>query len=214
MPQSPAKATDEETAPLLGHVVGENLKRLRATAGLTQQQAARLLQANGVRWSRSHVAAFEAGDREVVDVGVLTLIARAFEVPPAELLDGDGPIRITPEATWTRAALREMLTAGETDEALTLIGQALRMAVEAAGGEHVLVNPLQADIDLAMRMGVRPELVTQAAERLWGHPLQAERDRRLAEMEPMTEAQRRTRRGHITRKLTREIEPHLGEEHG
>lgn len=208
MSRTTPEATDE-TAPLVGHVAGENLKRLRNEAGVTQAEAARRLQANGVRWTRSQVAAFEAGNRESVDIGVLVLMARCVGVPAAEFFAGEGSVRITPEATWTRRAFRELLSGGPTEEALTLTGHAFRTMLEGAGISHAQVNPIQADTELASRLGVPVEQVVAAAERLWGHAVQQERERQIAEMEPMTEQERRTRRGHITRRLAKLIEPEI-----
>ena len=214
MSETTAEAKSGET-PHLGQVVGENVRQLRKAARWTQHETAVRLQANGVRWARSQLAAFEAGNREAVDIGTVVLLARAFGVAPARLFAGDGPVKVAAEATWTRQALRELLSDGTeyaTSEPLKLTGHALRAFIKDAGGEVVLINPLQADIELASRLGVASNDVTRAAEQLWGHSLQRERDRRIAEMEPMTEAQRRTRRGHVTRKLAREIEPLLAKD--
>lgn len=196
--------------PLVGHVVGENLKRLRTEWRLTQAEAARRLQAAGIRWTRSHVAAFEAGNRETVDVGTLILIARAFEVPPRELFAGEGRVRLSADTVWTRRVLRELLS-GErkVSEAAELSQHAWRIFIELASGTYTVVNPYQADTELASRMGVAPADLIRAAEGLWGHSLQQERDRRIAEFEPMGAAERRARRGHITRVLTKELDPYL-----
>jgi hypothetical protein len=67
----------------------------------------------------------------------------------------------------------------------------------------------KADAELAQRLGLRPEDVYGAAERLWGHNLHQERERRLAELGDLSASERRVRRGHITRALVAELAPYL-----
>lgn len=170
------------------------------------------LQAHGISWARSHVAAIEGGGRGTIDVGTLVLIARAFGVPVTELLAGDGPVRLTDEATWTRQALRDLLSGEEgSTEEITLTGRAFRAMVDLAGGTYVQVNPYQADTELAARLGVRPDAVIQAAETLWNSSLQQERDRRIAAKGELSPAQLRAHRGHVTRELAKEIDAVLRE---
>jgi transcriptional regulator with XRE-family HTH domain len=204
-------STHEETA-LVGHVVGENFRRLREAHGLTQAEAAMRLRHTGLRWSRSHVAALEAGNRESVDAGVLLLLAAALEVSERELFAGDGAVRLAPEAVVTRAWLRDRYTEGPAEEPVEISGQAVRAFLrdmEPYLGFEAAATPFQADAELAQRLGLRPEDVYRAAERLWGRTLHQERDRRIAEMGEMPAAERRARRGHVTRQLAKELEPHL-----
>ncbi|WP_436759352.1 helix-turn-helix domain-containing protein [Streptosporangium sp. V21-05] len=188
-------------APMLGHVVGGNLRRLRRASALTQHETARRLQAVGVRWTRSQLAAIEGGHRESIDVGTAALVAQAFGVPTVELFSGDGPVSLGPDATWTLGALRDTFT-GTVPGGPEISARARRAA-------QAVTAPDQADRDLSARLSVPLEKVAEAARLLWGQPLQAERDRLIREMEPMTDAQRKTRRGHITRRLTRAVEGKL-----
>lgn len=198
----------------MGHVVGENIRRLRATRGLTQSEAARQFQAFGLSWTRSHIAAVEGGNRETVDGGTLIQLACAFDVPLTELFAGEGPVRLSDEAIWTRKGVRDKLSADGSDEPWTFEGAAMRIFVEQAGGSYVQVPAYQADAELAARLGLRPDEVITAAEQLWGRTLHQERDQRIGEMGEMSAAQRRARRGHVTRQLAQEIEAKLkgGEE--
>jgi transcriptional regulator with XRE-family HTH domain len=201
-------ATSEATPePLGGHVVGENLRRIRESRGLTQAEAADRLQATGLWWQRSHVAAIEAGNRESVDFGALALIAAAFDLPVSDLFVGDGPVRLSSDAVVTRQWLRDVFSHRPPSDAYEPSGRAARKFAEQIPGEKV---SFQADAELAQRLGLRPEDVYQAAESLWqGRNLHQERDRRIAEMGEMSAAERRVRRGHVTRQLAKELAPYL-----
>jgi hypothetical protein len=152
------------------------------------------------------VAALESGHRESIDGPAMLLLAAALDVPPVELFEGDGPVRLTDEVTVSRNYIREVLSGSEPTEELGLEGAAARAFIRSLPGETV---SFQADAELAQRLGLRPEQVYEAAERLWGRNLHQERDRRVAELGDMTASQRRIRRGHITRQLARELAPYL-----
>lgn len=200
--------TDEPGPPRFGHVVGENFRRLREARDMTQAEAAQHLRARGLMWTRSQVAALEAGNRESVDAPALLLLAEALGLARvADLVEGVGPVRLTEQTTATRNYVRDRLDGGTGgDDPLELGSEAARAAIALMPGETV---SFQADAELAQRLGLRPEDVYGTAERLWGRNLHEERDRRVAEMGEMTAAERRVRRGHVTRQLARELAPHL-----
>lgn len=183
-------------------VVGQNLRRLRRAAGLSQKEMARRVRAGGLWWGQPQVCAFENGSREGMDVAALAVLACALDVPAAALLEGDGQVAVAEDAVWTRSAIRAALAGAPISEPIALSG---RSRFVAAGGV-VVANPHQADFDLAARLRVPADDVIAASRKLWGHSLQEERERLLAEQEPQTMAQRKARRGHITRRLAREIE--------
>ena len=191
--------------PTVGQVVGRNLARLRVRRGRTQKEAAGDLRASGLAWTAATIASIESGRREGIEFGELVLLAHAYDVPVAEFFQGEGEVRLSGEATVELAALRRWL-AGAGELVVTLSGLAAKRALGLIPGETV---SFQADAELAARLGLRPEDVSAAAEKLWGRTLHQERERRLAELGEMTPAQRRSRRGHITRRLARELEPYL-----
>lgn len=194
---------------MTGHVIGENLRRIRDELGLTQAELARHLQACGVFWQRSHIAALEAGNRETVGEGVLAMLAGALERAVADFFAGDGLVRVTPDAVTTRRGLRELFSGLEPNAAVVLSTRATKRRFDEMmpGSEQV---SFQADAELAQRLGLRPADVYEVAERLWGgRNLHQERDRRVAELGEMTSSERRARRGHVTRQLIKEITPHL-----
>ncbi|MFC6577549.1 hypothetical protein [Planomonospora parontospora] len=200
-----ASAEAEVSAPAVGQVVGRNLAQLRAQWGQTQQEAANVLRADGLAWTAANIASIESGRRESMDIAALTLLAGSYEVPLSRLFAGEGNMRLSADAVVDLSDYREWLD-GQSRLSITLSGSAVRRWANSLPGETV---SFQADAELAARLGLRPEDVYTAAEKLWGRNLHQERDRRMAEMGEMTPTQRRTRRGHITRQLAKELAPHL-----
>jgi transcriptional regulator with XRE-family HTH domain len=68
-----------------GLVVGENLRRIREQSRWTQEEMAHHLRDFGLKWSRARLAAFEAGQRDGIDAGILIALAVALNVQLAEL---------------------------------------------------------------------------------------------------------------------------------
>jgi len=198
--------TRETTAPpTVGQVVGRNLARLRERRGQTQKEAAEAIRRAGLAWTSANIASIESGRREGIEFSALALLAHAYDVPLTAFFEGDGEMRLSDEATVELAEFRRWLN-DEASLAPTVSGEAARRLIGSLPGEPI---SFQADAELAARLGLRPEQVYTAAEKLWGRTLHQERDRRLAELGEMTPAQRRTRRGHITRRLAKELEPYL-----
>ena len=198
--------TRETTAPpTVGQVVGRNLARLRERRGQTQKEAAEAIRRAGLAWTSANIASIESGRREGIEFSALALLAHAYDVPLTAFFEGDGEMRLSDEATVELAEFRRWLN-DEASLAPTVSGEAARRLIGSLPGAPI---SFQADAELAARLGLRPEQVYTAAEKLWGRTLHQERDRRLAELGEMTPAQRRTRRGHITRRLAKELEPYL-----
>lgn len=190
----------------IGQAVGRNLAQLREQRGQTQQEAAAYLRAYGLSWTAANVASIESGRRESIDLGAFVVIAMAYDVAPSSLFNGAGEIRLAADVAVALDVLRGWLDRDGTEPVVTVTGNAARRTIDNLPGDEV---SFQADAELAARLGLRPEDVYRAAERVWGRNLHQERDRRLADAGHMTPTQRRTRRGHITRQLTKELEPHL-----
>ncbi|MEU8276490.1 hypothetical protein ACFYOK_35950 [Microbispora bryophytorum] len=195
----------EAAIPTIGQVVGRNLAELRAQWGQTQKEAAAVLQAHGLAWTSANIASIESGRRESIDLGALTLLAEAYDAPLSRFFVGGGQMRLSAEVTVELAVYREWLE-GTGRLKVTRPTSATQRWVNAAAAEAV---HLQADTELAARLGLNPDDVSAAARTLWGRSLHQERDRRLAAIGEMTATQRRTHRGHITRQLVKELEPHL-----
>lgn len=206
-------ATDDSIPPdsqLLGEVVGKNFSELRKQRRLTQDEASNRLRSVGLMWGRSQIAALEAGNREDVPSTVLVLLAEALDAKLGDLAAGEGYVRLTSEVTvrreWLRARWGSDGPSRDSAGGVILGGRAVRALMESLPGEKV---PFGADADLARRRGVPVDEVSAAAERLWGRTLHQERDRRVAEFGDLASDERRIRRGHVTRELARELEPHL-----
>jgi len=198
--------TEKTEPPRLGHVVGENFKRLREAQKLTQAEASQVLRARGLPWARTQVAGLESRQRESVESATLLLLAEALQAKVVDLFDGDGAVRLTAQVVASRRYIRDVLSGLDSAETLTVEGAAARALIQSMPGDRL---SFQADAELAQRLGLRPEDVYDAAEQLWGRTLHQERDRRVAELGEMAATARRVRRGHITRQLAKELHPHL-----
>lgn len=211
----PVEATPWAT---FGAVVGENVRRLREAAGLTQTEAARLLQATGFpSWTRSQIAALEAGNRESVDAGTLVMLATAFSVRVSDLFAGDGGVLFSDEVGLTREMLRYAYSGGDElgKAGWTRTGRALASWIEMYASGAISIEdapaPFQADAELAVRLGISPNAVIDTARNLWGRTLHEERDHRVSQLGEIPSAERRARRGHVTRQLAKEIEEALSD---
>lgn len=212
-------ATHEATPVTMGRVVGENVRHLRESHQLTQAELARKLQAFGLRWTRSNIAALEAGNRDSVDLGIVLLLALALNSPIEELFAGDGLVQLGFEVSTRRQDCRALFSSSpDLRVDLVFSGGASERRDRAIRDHNVEmprdtrfidVMPVQADNELAERLGVMPAEVTDAAHGLWGLTLHQERDRRIGMLGHMPANERRARRGHLTRELAREIESAL-----
>ena len=203
---------EQRTTPL-GAVVGQNVRRIREARVLTQHELAQIWHRHGLKWARSKIAALETGNRPRVDFGELGVMALSLGVPLGDLLQGEGRVSLDP--TPTRISLHDLrqLAAGrparfeyflEDEEAL----RTERAWLDQRLGSEQSAN---ADVELAKRLGVHPNLVVAAAVALFdGRTLTVERDRRAERLGAgMPKAERQAHRGHITRELSEQIEDHL-----
>ncbi len=213
-------ATSEATqvTPLpLGVVIGKNLRRLRERVGLTQYEMAHGFRLRGLNWTRSQIAAVEAGNRETVDPGTWPLLAAFFGESLHALFEGDGYIRLLPGRCQTRSGYRAVLS-GKPLPQLPPEDQIQIFDSEAKvirQGDLQTTDRLDADVALAQRLSglnVSLDEVLAAARGLFeGRTLTEERDRRVDALaaergELMSVSEQRAHRGHITRELSARIE--------
>lgn len=199
-------------------VVGQNLRRLRQEARLTQYEIANLLSQAGVPMQRSKVAAIEAGTRPNMTLADVLALAIVLDVGLAELLGGEGTVRLAGSLAVSRQALSGFLR-GEVHPVLEAVPVTdsvtgtppdleqvhlarRRLGISRLGGTD-------ADQALAKRLGVPHELVTRMAFMLWGHSLTDERDLRVDRLGDVGPRERQAHRGHITRELADEVEAEL-----
>jgi transcriptional regulator with XRE-family HTH domain len=207
-----------EAPQTVGAVVGENLRRLREQSRLTQYEAAHLVKQYGLRWSRSKVAAIEAGERSTVSVADVLLLALAFRVSITEFFEGDGDVMLAEHLTplpreWVIAIMQGTYPPPEITQ---------REATEREQGDVEQMfatidafkrgsDAIEADQALARRLKVSVEDVVAVARAMWGRTLTDERDARVVELGAVETAERQARRGHITRELSQQIEAQLRE---
>ena len=206
----------------MGVLIGANVARLRAERNLTQHELIQIWKRHGLHWPRPKLSALEAGRRDQISVGELVLMALAFGValeafvhlpegwvPPNTMrtvlspTEGDIPIE----------TLRQLL-AGEDIEAYTVTVDQEEHGADAEQREtHTQLPtnvPAQADVELAVRLGVGVVDVLEAA---WAEfdmlTMTQERDRRVDELGDLSPGERTAHRGHITRSLSQRIQDRL-----
>ncbi|MGS2808140.1 helix-turn-helix domain-containing protein [Nocardia sp. MW-W600-9] len=185
------------TSATTGRIAGENLKRLRLDKGETQGECAQRLTSNGLPWTRDHVASLESGRKPSITVDELVLMAWAYRVPLAEFFQGEGDIQLSPDATATKATMRDLLQGRSRKPSIVTID--LSEAVED--------DPVSDRI--ADRLGVELDQVMEVAQQLWGHTATKERDERLLSTPPSDPKALRTLRAGMTKRLLREVREHI-----
>lgn len=182
------------TSDSVGHTVGENLHRIRVSAGESQAETAQRLQRHGLDWKRDQVAALETGRRTSVGVDELLILSWAYDVPMAEWFTGEGRVSLGTDLDAEREDVRDALSGKRKRRALVL--------------DFATAPDLEADARVAERLGVDQDEVTRIAHELWGHSLTDERNKRLPTGDPKT---LRTLRGGMTKRLMREVELYMKE---
>lgn len=172
-------------------VVGANLHTHRIQRGWTQAQVAHKVRSYGLNWNADHVSNLEKGARETVRLDELLILSAAFGVPLAVWFEGEGDVVIAGHTTFTRDEIRQTLTGAVP------MAEAIVVDFEKVD-DHTI-----ADRRAAERLGVPVGRVLHAAERLWGHTLTQERDRRLGGSDA------RNLRAGMTKRLIREIAQHV-----
>lgn len=226
---------ESKSVKSLRAVVGERLRSLREDRGARQEDVADAVRLAGLEWTRSTVAAIEAGRREV-SLEELLLLSLAYRLPLSFFFEGDGRVDLTPGATATRSVIRAKLN-GDTQrwgpddwdvpsdrvwpEFLALLTNwhsryawAWPDMPEGTGGMLAAAEAAragEAEHTVAKRFGVAPVGVSMAAFGRWGRGFTAERDRRVAD-EAAPDASARSLqalRGHVSRALIDELAPTL-----
>jgi transcriptional regulator with XRE-family HTH domain len=111
--------TDDGKTQTVGQLIGRNLRAMREAEGESQDKLAERVRAAGLNWSRSTIAALEAGTK-TLDVGEFALLSVALLQPPERLLAGPGWIEAAPGARMTAEALRRVHNGSEAFGEITM----------------------------------------------------------------------------------------------
>jgi transcriptional regulator with XRE-family HTH domain len=178
-------------------VIGQNVRALRRTAGLTLDQVAAAVSLRGLPWSSGRVADLESGRMAPMNVDTLLALAAALSdalgrsVPLAELLATSEAVTLTERLRINGAALAQAMT-----------GQPV-VAEFSGKGDGTVYPWREADRRICQSLGVTAEAGRDAMYRLWGHPFSVERD---TSAEPGANAQRL---GIISRGLIAQLKTEL-----
>ena len=199
----------KDEPPRLGQVVGTNLERIRIQESWSKDDVAARGWRVGLPWSRSTVAALEAG-RRAIELGEVVLLAVALDTTVAGLLAGKGLAHVGDGSKIPLSDIRQILTgdarrprkADPHVKARIYVSrhQAYERVMLSAGGE--------AEQKAARKLGVTPQVIAEAAYDLWRRSLTEERNVRVEAKaaDPETARKSQALRGHVTRMLVREIE--------
>lgn len=222
--------------PSIAAAVGRRVRDLRQEAGARQQDVAMAARRWGLAWSQSSVATLESGGRDL-SLGEFAALLPTMSlvlgrtVNATDLLDGDDPVRLTPDCVvpgglddvWG-TFIAERVPAATYQAPQSMPAEAVDAATAARvhrmyetvwrtrtrdylSAESTATD--DAEQKAARKLNVPAEWIAVAAHSIWGHGLTFERDR-LVDVEAGSGADPRTvqaRRGHVTRSLLRQIAP-------
>jgi hypothetical protein len=198
-------------ASALREFIQRRMRELRGDRSWRLEDVALRAQEAGLPWKWDTVAAIERGTR-VLYIEELLLVPRIFDVGFEDLFQAEERIFLSASVTVSTEVLRHTLV-GKAEDPLT---HTIEMtSVDPPENQVGLPTIIQwwglTEQRAAERLGVTREDLTQAAARLWGSPLSAERDRRIQQRikEDMSPETLRALRGHITRELTIELHKEL-----
>ncbi|GLB64064.1 hypothetical protein NCCP2495_19430 [Dietzia sp. NCCP-2495] len=182
-----------------GRIVGENLRKQRISAGLSQAEVASKANSMGLSWAQANVTTIETGRRQSITIDELLVLSIVFECPLSSWFAGTGDVAVTEHMSMKRSVIREAL-AGETPTPSRVVSV-----------DFSTVEDYSADESAARVLGITQEQVTQIAVDLWGHSLTAERDKRLSEHADKSPRELRTLRGGMTKRLSKIIRQQMEE---
>jgi transcriptional regulator with XRE-family HTH domain len=184
----------------LAAVVGANCRRIRGTAGITQDELASHARDVGLRWTASKVGRFERGEYSPTLATVLAVSAALSEaigsgVDLSDLVRSDGWVGVTDVFAVEWGALQHMVCRQHRAVAFVPTGASI--------GTPLPQRPSLDAERLAQRLGVSDDDLEKASLQLWGRSFSDERDKRAG---PGANPQQR---GHVSRVLQAELEKTL-----
>ena len=158
--------------------LGSAVLRLRELSGWSQEGLARKARSQGLRWSRSTVAALEHGTK-TLDVTELLLLAVTLDIGVLALLNSEEEVWLASDVSCTMEGIRAILTSFELGPDARL--QIKSRAETPDGGEAwiELTARGEAEQKAARRLGISSLELVHAAFQLWQQSLAAERDDRV-----------------------------------
>ncbi len=191
--------------PMSTHLA-ERLRRLRADAGLTQEDVAERATTWGLSWKPATVSAIE-GEQRALTVPELLLLPAIIGLPLVEIVaPGDGMIELAPGLVLDGSTVRRLIQSVETWDTAAPFGSRVEPP-----GPPAETQALEAERQAARKLGVHIHQILDASMWLWGQSLTAQRNVETArEVEARggdLEGRRlQALRGHVTRRLLAAIE--------
>lgn len=190
-------------------LLGRRLRERRLELGLRQDDVARRCAYRyGLPLTRSVIDAIERGTRDLTIPEVAVILA-VLGMSLEDALGGGGVVALSDVVAVRADKLVDQLVGRRATWAFaTRSPQTGRLTwrTSLSGYVHEVGD---AEQKIGRRLDVTPEVVAEAAHKLWGRSLTDERDRRVGEQasEDATPRTLRALRGHVTRALLAELEP-------
>jgi transcriptional regulator with XRE-family HTH domain len=203
-------------------VIAANLRRIRTSRGLRQEEVAEAARRTGLAWTDLTVTAVERR-RRAVSLAEFWLLLYALDTTTDELLAGRDSQRVLVDGARLRLSDLRLLARGEsraarleslrrdlakggvgiepTDDEYR-IAEKYGLDPEEGSRRAVVASLGSAEVKAARRLGVSPYEVGVVALALWGKGLTDKREDMLA---GHARGDARALRGHITRSLMAEI---------
>jgi transcriptional regulator with XRE-family HTH domain len=192
--------------------VGERLAAFRRASGDRQDDIVEAARWNGIPWTKSVLTNIEAGRREV-SLGECLVLPLIYGRSLADLLcPDDTPTQLIPGVAVRRPTLEKLL--GDEVISSNYVKTALQKGRLIINPQPVPVTELHRRV--ARHLSMNPQDVAAIAAELYGRPLLAERDARVAELlategeEDVRSDRMRGLRGRVTRQLIEELRPSGG----
>jgi transcriptional regulator with XRE-family HTH domain len=223
---------DDSEPPTISEVIGTNLRQIREANRWTQDECVALLRLAGLRLTQSAIVGIEAGSRSVA-IGELVIIAAALGVPIAELLAGEGQVRLSAAASADLASVGLFLR-GKVKPAVLEIDSPASVAwsnfvqgivplskrtkeLWPEGTPSQIIAAERASDSAAERkaarsLGIAPRDLSILAFRMWGTSLTDKRNTVVSERTTGDTPVRTVQaiRGRVTRDLVVEIRNSMG----
>jgi transcriptional regulator with XRE-family HTH domain len=174
------------TALPLALLVGDNVRRIRTSKGMTQRDVAETLTSLGLVWTSTRVAKLEAGD-VAPTLPTLLFVAAALDQIPGE--ERVSMADLVHAGAGAKVILGEGVEVPAADIETVLRGQpAGRLGEHRPYPQPEFREPPRnygdfppVDRRVALELGLSRAAMVALTRKLWGHGLGVERDRRIKE---------------------------------
>lgn len=178
-------------------IIARAMAELRLERGWTQADLAWRMSGMGVKWAPNRVSQLESL-RRPISLFEVAALSWVFEVPVTRLLPGEQAVEAPDSQTIVPLAhIRAALTGDVT----------VQLSAREAGERQKSYD--EEIRRIAKGLDVEPRILEWLSHELYGKAFIDERETRLGDVSDLSKHSARTKRGHVTRTLTAEIQEHI-----